>query len=114
VAKKWQGSGASAPPTVLVERKAPLLARIAGVAVVLALGGVLLVWGVDLGGRIFGVSRGAPTPEQQLAQVQAELAQMTAERDALQAIVKKAGLPLPGQEAKIVAPEPKPVQEIKP
>jgi hypothetical protein len=114
VAKKWQGRGASAPATVLVEQKAPLFKRIAAIAIALVLGGVLVVWGVDLGQRIFGASQGAPTAQQQLELVQAELLQVSAERDALLAIVKQAGLPLPGEEAKTVAPEPKPVQEIKP
>jgi hypothetical protein len=88
---KWKGRGASAPETVLVEQKAPLLKRLAAIAVVLVLGGVLVVWGVDLGGRIFGASRGAPTAQQQLELVQAELVRVTAERDALLEAAKKAG-----------------------
>lgn len=114
MAKKWQGRGAAAPETVLVEQKAPLFKRIAAVAIALVLGGALLVWGVDLGKRIFGASQGAPSAQQQLELVQAELVQVTAERDALLAIVKQAGLPLPGEQPKTVAPDPKPVQETKP
>ncbi|CAN7718547.1 hypothetical protein LJR289_005944 [Pseudoduganella sp. LjRoot289] len=91
---KWQGSGAAAPETVLVEHKAPLLKRAAAVAVVLALAGVLLVWGIDLGQRIFGASRGAPAAQDQLALVQAELVRVTAERDALLEAASKAGLPI--------------------
>ncbi len=79
---------------MLEEQKAPLLKRMAGIAVVLVLGAVLLVWGVDLGKRIFGASQGAPTAQQQLELVQAELARVTAERDALLEAAKKAGLPI--------------------
>ena len=46
---------------------------------------------MDLGGRIFGASQGAPTAQQQLELVQAELVRVTAERDALLEAAKKAG-----------------------
>jgi hypothetical protein len=83
--KKWTSFGAPRREPLFAERKAPLLARIAGVAVVLVLGGVLAVWGVDLGKRIIGASHGEPSVQQQLAQAQSELDKITAERDGLQA-----------------------------
>jgi hypothetical protein len=88
--KKWTSFGAPRREPLFAERKAPLLARIAGVAVVLVLGGVLAVWGVDLGKRIIGASHGEPSVQQQLAQAQAELDKITAERDGLQANGKPA------------------------
>ncbi|UGQ47067.1 DUF6776 family protein [Massilia endophytica] len=48
-------------PEGVVEQKAPLAVRIGGVAVVLALAGGLLMWGLDLGQRLIGASR-APAP----------------------------------------------------
>jgi hypothetical protein len=88
--KKWTRFGAPRREPLFAERKAPLLARIAGVAVVLALGGVLAVWGVDLGKRIIGASHGEPSVQQQLAQAQSELDKVSAERDGLQARGKPA------------------------
>ena len=108
---KWQGRGAAAAPTVLVEQKAPLAKRLAGIAVVVALAGVLLVWGIDLGMRIFGVSRGAPSVERQLEQVQAELARMTAERDALLA-AKQASTGVPDATGKTGMAPPSAVQAL--
>lgn len=107
---KWQGRGASAPPTVLVEQKAPLARRLAGVAIAVALGGVLLVWGVDLGMRIFGISQGAPSVERQLEQVRAELARVSAERDALLAAAKEAKAGLPDATGKTAAASPSDAQ----
>ncbi len=80
------------PETVLVEQKAPLALRVAGVAVVLVMAGVLLVWGIDLGQRIFGASKGesAPSIQKQLEQAEADLVKLTAERDALLAGKAKA------------------------
>lgn len=77
----------ASPAAAPQERKAPLLARIAGIGAVLVLGGVLVVWGVDLGQRIFGASQGQSEPglQQQLDQAQEEIARLTAERDALKA-----------------------------
>jgi len=71
--------------------------RILGIAVVLVLGGVLVVWGVDLGKRILGASHGQSLPDvqQQLYEAQAEIARLTAERDALQAALKAAGVAPP-------------------
>jgi len=79
---------------VLEEKRPPLVARIVGMAVVLVLGGVLVVWGVDLGKRILGASHGQSLPDvqQQLDEAQAEIARLTAERDALQAALKAAGV----------------------
>jgi hypothetical protein len=88
--KKWTRFGAPRREPLFAERKAPLLARIAGVAVVLVLGGVLAVWGVDLGKRIVGASHGEPSVQQQLAQAQSELDKVSAERDGLQAKGKPA------------------------
>ncbi|MRV73212.1 hypothetical protein GJ700_15990 [Duganella sp. FT92W] len=82
---------------VLEERRAPLVARVLGIAVVLVMGGVLVVWGVDLGKRIVGASHGQALPDvqQQLEDAQAEIARLTAERDALQAVLKAAGVAPP-------------------
>lgn len=89
---KWRGGGSAGSTTVLQEQKAPLLARVAGVAVVLVLAGVLVVWGVDLGQRLFGASQGVTLPslQQQLDEAQIEIAKLKAERDALQAAAKAA------------------------
>ena len=86
---------------ILEERRAPLVARILGVAVVLVMGGVLLVWGVDLGQRIMGASQGQSLPDvqQQLDEAQAEIGRLTAERDALQAALKAAGVASPAPDA---------------
>jgi hypothetical protein len=90
---------------VLEEKRAPLAARIAGIAVVLVLGGVLVVWGVDLGRRIVGASHGQGLPDlqQQLDAAQAEIARLTAERDALQAALKAAGVAPPPAAAAVPA-----------
>jgi hypothetical protein len=88
--KKWTRFGAPRREPLFAERKAPLVARVAGVVVVLVLGGVLAVWGVDLGKRIIGASHGEPSVQQQLAQAQSELDKITAERDGLQANGKPA------------------------
>ncbi len=82
---------------MLEEKRPPLVARMLGIAVVLVMGGVLVVWGVDLGRRIVGASHGQALPDlkQQLEDAEAEIARLTAERDALQAAMKAAGVPLP-------------------
>jgi len=74
------------------EVRAPLLARVLGLSAVLVMGGVLVVWGVDLGKRVIGVSSGesGPAVSKQLAATQLELARVTAERDALEAKLKAA------------------------
>ena len=56
-----------------------------GLAAVLVAAGVLVVWGVDLGKRVIGVSQGesGPSVAKQLAAAELELARLTAERDAL-------------------------------
>lgn len=91
---------------MLEERRAPLVARILGVAVVLVMGGVLLVWGVDLGQRILGASQGQSLPDvqQQLDEAQAEIGRLTAERDALQAALKAAGVALPAAPEGVAPP----------
>lgn len=70
----------------------PLLARVLGLAAVLVAGGVLVVWGVDLGKRVIGVSQGesGPSVAKQLAASELELARVTAERDDLAAKLKAA------------------------
>nr|WP_308612980.1 DUF6776 family protein [Massilia eburnea] len=79
-----------------------MLARVIGLAAVLVAGGVLVVWGVDLGKRVVGVSQGESSPslKKQLAATELELARMTAERDALaeklKAAVPAAAAPAPG------------------
>jgi hypothetical protein len=56
------------------------------------LAGVLLIWGIDLGRRLIGVSNGTAGPAlaKQLAASELELARMTAERDELAAKLKAA------------------------
>jgi hypothetical protein len=61
----------------------PLALRLLGVFVTLALVGLLLVWGYDLGKRLLGASHGELTVEQQLAVAQADLTRLTLERDQL-------------------------------
>jgi len=61
----------------------PLAVRALGVLMTLALVGVLLVWGVDLGRRLLGASHGELSAEQQLAAAQADLTKLTLERDQL-------------------------------
>jgi hypothetical protein len=67
-----------------------LLARVLGLSAVLVMGGVLVVWGIDLGKRVMGVSSGesGPAVSQQLAATQLDLARVTAERDALEQKLK--------------------------
>jgi hypothetical protein len=74
------------------EARAPLLARVLGLAAVLVGTGVLVVWGVDLGKRVIGVSQGesGPSVARQLAASELELARVTAERDELAARLKAA------------------------
>jgi hypothetical protein len=74
------------------QARVPLLARVLGLAAIVVAGGVLLVWGVDLGRRVIGVSTGesGPSVAKQLAATELELARMTAERDALTAQLKAA------------------------
>lgn len=78
---KWRGAAASGEATVLVEQRAPLALRLLGIAVVLVLAGVLVVWGIDLGQRLFGA--GAAGPDAPAAHASAELERVSAERDAL-------------------------------
>jgi|SRR6185369_2922860 hypothetical protein len=77
-----------------------MLVRVIGLAAVLVAGGVLVVWGVDLGKRVVGVSQGESSPslKKQLAATELELARMTAERDAL-AEKLKAAVPAPAAPA---------------
>lgn len=69
-----------------------MLARVIGLAAVLVAGGVLVMWGVDLGKRVIGASQGESSPsiKKQLAATELELARMTAERDALAEKLKAA------------------------
>jgi hypothetical protein len=78
--------------TAAEQARVPLLARVMGLAAVLVAGGVLVVWGVDLGKRVIGVSQGesSPSVKKQLAATELELARMTAERDALAEKLKAA------------------------
>lgn len=72
--------------------RVPMLARVIGLAAVLVAGGVLVMWGVDLGKRVIGVSQGesSPSVKKQLAASELELARLTAERDALAEKLKAA------------------------
>jgi len=76
-----------------------MLARVLGLSAVLVMGGVLVIWGIDLGKRVIGVSSGesGPAVAKQLAATELDLARITAERDALEAKLKAA-------EAKAAAP----------
>ncbi|MYN03613.1 hypothetical protein GTP41_16075 [Pseudoduganella sp. DS3] len=67
------------------QARPPMLARVLGLAAVLVAAGVLVVWGVDLGQRVIGASKGevGPNVARQLAATELELARVTAERDAL-------------------------------
>lgn len=67
-----------------------MLVRVLGLAAVLVAGGVLVMWGVDLGKRVIGVSKGesGPTVARQLAATELELARVSAERDELAAKLK--------------------------
>ncbi|XLZ67821.1 DUF6776 family protein [Massilia sp. SR12] len=67
------------------QARPPMLARVLGLAAVLVAAGVLVVWGVDLGQRVIGASKGeaGPSVTKQLAASELELARVTAERDAL-------------------------------
>ena len=77
------------------QARVPLLARVLGLAAVLVAGGVLAVWGVDLGKRVIGVSQGesGPSIAKQLSAAELELARITAERDALAEKLKAAPPP---------------------
>ncbi len=72
--------------------RVPMLVRVLGLAAVLVAAGVLVMWGVDLGKRVVGVSQGesGPAVSRQLAAAELELARMTDERDALAARLKAA------------------------
>jgi len=74
------------------QARVPMLVRVMGLAAVLVAGGVLVVWGVDLGKRVVGVSQGesSPSVKKQLAATELELARVTAERDALAEKLKAA------------------------
>jgi len=74
------------------QARVPMLARLLGLAAVLVAAGVLVMWGVDLGKRVLGVSQGeaGPAVSRQLAAAELELARMTDERDALAARLKAA------------------------
>jgi hypothetical protein len=67
------------------QARAPMLVRVLGLAAVLVAGGVLIMWGVDLGERVIGLSKGesGPTVARQLAAAELELARVSAERDEL-------------------------------
>jgi len=67
------------------QARVPLLVRVFGLAAVLVAGGALAVWGVDLGKRVVGISKGesGPTVARQLAAAELELARVSAERDEL-------------------------------
>jgi hypothetical protein len=73
--------------TVLEEQKrAPLFVRVLGVAVMVALVGALLVWGIDLGRRIVAAGSGETDPAAQATlALQDQLGKVSAERDRLDA-----------------------------
>lgn len=69
-----------------------MLVRVLGLAAVLVAGGALAVWGVDLGKRVVGLSKGesGPALAKQLAAAELELARVSAERDAMAEQLKAA------------------------
>lgn len=71
--------------TTAEQGRVPLLARVLGLPAVLVAGGVLVMWGIDLGQRVIGASQGesGPSMARQLAAAELDLARVTAERDAL-------------------------------
>lgn len=79
------------------QARAPLLARVFGLAAVLVAGGALAMWGVDLGKRVVGVSKGesGPAVSRQLAAAELELARVSAERDELAEKLKAASAAAP-------------------
>ncbi|WP_431476854.1 DUF6776 family protein [Massilia eburnea] len=81
--------------------RAPMLVRGLALAAVLVAGGVLVMWGVDLGKRVVGVSQGesGPTVAKQLAASELELARVSAERDELAAKLKAAPATAPAATA---------------
>lgn len=83
------------------QARAPVLVRVFGLAAVLVAGGALAVWGVDLGQRVVGVSKGesGPTVARQLAATELELARVSAERDALAEKLKAAPAAAPAPAA---------------
>lgn len=99
------GPGHSEPVTVLEEQKrAPLLVRVVGVAAVVVLAGLLLVWGVDLGRRIFAAGAGeADQAVQATVALQDELAKVSAERDRLDAAGASAAAALKQAQASMQA-----------
>jgi hypothetical protein len=74
------------------QARVPMAARVLGLAAALVAAGVLVMWGVDLGKRVIGVSQGesGPALSRQLAAAELELARMTDERDTLAARLKAA------------------------
>ena len=72
--------------------RAPTPQRLLSLAVVLLIAGLVSAWGVDLGRRVIGVSKGesGPAISQQLAAAELALARTTAERDALEEKLKAA------------------------
>lgn len=96
------------PVTVLEEQKrAPLFVRVAGVAVMVVLAGLLLVWGVDLGRRIFAAGAGEADPAEPAtaatAALQAELSKVSAERDRLDGAAAAASTALKQAQANLEA-----------
>jgi hypothetical protein len=83
------------------QARVPMLVRVLGLAAVLVAGGALAVWGVDLGKRVVGVSKGesGPTVAKQLAAVELELARVSAERDELAEKLKAAPMAAPAPAA---------------
>lgn len=83
------------------QARVPMLVRVFGLAAVLVAGGVLVMWGLDLGKRVVGVSQGesGPTVARQLAAAELELARVSAERDELAAKLKAAPAAAPAPAA---------------
>ncbi|WP_426344328.1 DUF6776 family protein [Pseudoduganella sp. R-32] len=83
------------------QARVPMLARVFGLAAVLVAGGALAMWGVDLGKRVVGVSKGesGPTVAKQLAAAELELARVSAERDELAAKLKAVPVAAPAPAA---------------
>ena len=75
-----------------LKRVAPIAMRLGSVALALGLAGALIVWGIDLGNRIGGVSGVKPGPDlkQQVLALETELTRLGLERDQLAASLDSA------------------------
>jgi len=83
--KRWRQRWSVAAPRMTIRSHLPWPLRAVFIAIVLGLGGAVAMWTYDLG-RTFSPFRHGPTREQ-VAQMQAQLQDVTEQRDHLQATV---------------------------